>query len=349
MQLEPKQVEREAARLLPEVFDELFDEEGGPLRLGEEARSARHGFDLEAEGHGRRWLFEVKQSSSPGLLASVAAERFEEAWRVDEVPVLVVPYMTPAGEKAAERLGLNWIDLAGNAHLRAEQLYIFVRGRPNRFVRRGRPSTPFAPKSTRITRLMLLAPHRWWRRKDLVAATELNSGQVSRVVKRLLTDRLLEEREGEVRPADPDALLDAWQDAYRFDRHEILRGHMSGTGIELSRGLEERLAESGRRFAFTGLPAAWAFAKFARFRLSSVYVEGDVQVVAERIGLRLNERGANVQLLAPDDSGVFAGARTVDGLTCVSPVQAYLDLKHLPERAAEAAEDLRGRGLWNGD
>jgi hypothetical protein len=195
---------------------------------------------------------------------------------------------------------------------------------------------------------MLLTPHRWWRRKDLASAAELDSGQVSRVIKRLLTDRLLEEQGNELRPRDPDALLDAWQDEYRFARHEILRGHMSGAGIELSRALEERLEGASHRFAFTGLPAAWAFNKFARFRLNSVYVQEDPHAVAEAIGLRVNERGANVQIITPDDAGVFAGARKVEGLSCVSPVQAYLDLRHLPERAGEAAEDLRHKGLWNG-
>lgn len=347
MQLNPLQVEREAARLLPEVLNGLFDHEGEPLLLKEKHGPADRGWDLVGEGHGRRWLFEVKQSSSPGLV-SVAAEQFE-ASREDELHVLVVPYMTSAGEKAAERFGINWVDLSGNAHVRADQLYIFVKGQPDRFVRRGRPSSPFAPKSARITRLMLLAPHRWWRRKDLVSAAELDSGQVSRVIKRLLMDRLLEEQGHELRPRDPDALLDAWQDEYRFDRHEILRGHMSGTGIELSRALEERLEDASHRFAFTGLPAAWAFDRFAGFRLNSVYVQGDPHTVAEAIGLRVNERGANVQLIAPDDAGVFAGARKVEGLSCVAPVQAYLDLRHLPERAGEAAEDLRHRGLWSGN
>jgi hypothetical protein len=195
---------------------------------------------------------------------------------------------------------------------------------------------------------MLLEPGRWWRRKEIAAATDLNSGQVSRVVKRLLDERLLEQQGNEVRPRDPAALLDAWEEEYRFDRHQILRGHASGAGIELARELGEKLGIEGCPHAFTGLPAAWAFDGFARFRLNSLYVLGDPYEVAEKLELRVNERGANVQLIAPDDAGVFAGSRRVTGLVCVSPVQAYLDLKHLPERAQEAAESLRERGLWHG-
>lgn len=344
MQLSGLETEREATRLLPGVIEELFDYEGEALRL--QPGTTDQGADFVAERFGQLWFFHLKNSSGPGVV-SAAAEQFQET-PGDALELLVVPYMTTAGEQAAHRYGLNWVDLCGNAHIRTDRLYIFIKGKPNRFVKRGRPSSPFAPKSARIARIMLLEPSRWWRRKEIVGATDLNSGQVSRVVKRLLDERLLEQRENEIRPRDPVALLEAWEEEYRFDRHQILRGHASGAGIELARTLGERLGENGLPHAFTGLPAAWAFDAFARFRLNSLYVLGDPHEVAEQLELRIHERGANVQLIVPDDIGVFAGSRRVEGLVCVSPVQAYLDLKHLPERAPEAAESLRERGLWNG-
>jgi hypothetical protein len=346
MQLSGIEIEQEAARLLPNLIEELFDREGEGLRLQTGGDSA---FDLFAEGHGRRWIFEVKSSSSPGLVSAAAEHLHSLPAATDTLTVLVVPFMTPAGEKAAESRRLNWVDLSGNAHIRDDRLYIFVKGRPSKFVSRGRPSSPFAPKSARITRLMLLDPERWWQRKELSTAADLNSGQVSRVVRRLLDEGLVEQQEDYlVRPRHPQALLDAWEDEYRFDRHQVLRCHMSGTGIELSRRLEEGLSEGETGHAFTGLAAAWALRGFARFRLNSVFVREDPHEIAIRLGLRMNERGSNVQLIFPDDAGVFIGAQVVQELTCVAPVQAYLDLKHLPERAAEAAENLRERGLWNG-
>ena len=54
-------------------------------------------------------------------------------------------------------------------------------------------------------------------------------------------------------------------------------------------------------------------------------------------------------MVAPNDKGVFEGAEFVDGIRCVHPVQAYLDLKDHPERAAEAAEELRRRIILRGD
>lgn len=337
--------EREAVRRLPAILADLFDEptpEHALLR-----HPTDRGADAVIDAAGRRWLIEMKSSSSPGAVAA-AADRLAALADNDAVALVVVPYMTPAGAKAAADRGLNWIDLSGNARLRDEDLYVWVQGRPNKFVGRGRPSSAFAPKSSRVVRAMLLGPERWWLQKELSEHTNLDPGRVSRVVRRLEGDQLLARDGTLLRPGDPDLLLDAWADDYRFDRHDIVTGHISGTGVELARELHERLRGADVDHAFTGLPAAWAIDHFARFRLSSVYVSGDPRDAADAVALRRNERGANVQLIGPDDIGVFDGRRVVDELPCVSAVQVYLDLGHLPERAAEAADQLRDhRKLWD--
>lgn len=338
------QFEREALYQLPVLVAGLLGErtaaDAAPLVERGDAS-----WDAQMTVRGRRWVFEIKSSSSPGLVAA-AGDQLERAEIVDALKILVVPYMTPAGAKAAADRGLNWIDLSGNASVRDGDLFVSVQGRPNAFAGRGRPSSAFAPKSSRVARAMLLDPSRWWRQKDLAEHTDLDPGRVSRVVRRLLETQLVEREAGRIRPRDPELLLDAWIDDYRFDRHDIITGHLSGTGVELARELNAKL--DGIPHAFTGLPAAWALDGFARFRLVSVYVAGDPRAAAEAVGLRRNERGANVQLIGPDDGGVFDGQVVASELPCVSPVQVYLDLQHLPERAAEAAGHLRAAGaLWH--
>jgi hypothetical protein len=337
------QFEREALHLLPEILESLLEE-----RPEEVARPEQldRGYDVLVESRGRRWLVEIKSSSGPGVVAR-AAERLGRP-SVDGVPLLLVPFMSPAGARAAAERKLNWIDLSGNAHIRDHDLYVSVEGRPNQFIGRGRPSSAFAPKSSRVARAMLLDPARWWRQKELSEHTDLDPSRVSRVVRRLEDDDLLARDGAAVRPQDQNALIDAWADEYRFDRHDIVTGHVSGSGVELARELHAELSQARVGHAFTGLPAAWVLERFARFRLNSVYVQGDPRDAADAIGMRRNERGANVQLIGPEDYGVFDAKRDVDGLPCVAPVQVYLDLLALPERAREAAEELRhSGGLWD--
>jgi hypothetical protein len=254
--------------------------------------------------------------------------------------------MTRAGADAAARAGVNWLDLSGNAHIRVGERYVHVEGRPSEFRSQGRPSSPFAPKSSRVARVLLIDPRRWWRQTELVEATGLDDGSVSRLVRRLDEEQLLE-RHGrrELRPRDAALMLDAWAQDYHFDRHDILAGHMSGSGIEIARQAAHRLRAQDIHHAFTGLPAAWAMDRFAQFRLNTVYVEGDPRLAAEKIEMRLGPKGANVQLVGPDDDGVFIGEENHDGLNCVTAAQTYLDLLHLPERAPEAATHLRDHYL----
>ncbi|UGS37151.1 hypothetical protein [Capillimicrobium parvum] len=64
----------------------------------------------------------MKSTSSPGTVAS-AADQLASLSGLDGVAILVVPFMTPAGAKAAARRGLSWIDLSGNTHVRDDDLY----------------------------------------------------------------------------------------------------------------------------------------------------------------------------------------------------------------------------------
>lgn len=343
--LDGLRLEREALRRLPALLAELLDEREADVRLH---RPADDPVDAIVDARDRRWLIEVKGSSRPAIVDRAAnqARHLVEARGGDLIPLLVVPYMTEAGARAADVRELDWVDLSGNASIRAEGLYVHVQGRPNQFASPGRPSSPFAPKSARVARTLLLDPEKWWRQRDLAIATDLDDGRISRITRRLDDGDLLERDGSRFRPRDPSLMLDEWGEVYRFDRHDVIAGHMSGSGVELARALSERLSRRRIRHAFTGLPAAWVLDPFAGFRLSSVYVVGDPRDAADAVELRRNDTGANVQLIGPDDRGVFAGRRCIGNLTCVAPVQVYLDLLHLPERARDAAAHLRSGGLW---
>lgn len=268
------EVEREAHRRLPRILDELLHAPE-PVLIDD---ASDGGNDLIVDADGRRWVMQVKASSSPGLVAAAAQQLARTTGEMAEgLPVLVVPYMTASGARAADERDLSWVDLSGNAHLHDGPLHAWVLGRPNAFAGRGRPASAFAPRSSRVACVLLLDPWRWWRQKELSERTGLDAGRVSRVVARLTDLELLE-------------------------RQDLVIGHLSGTGTELAHDISERLTQAGIDHAFTGLPAAWALDRWARFRLVSLYVDRDPRAAADLLGLRRNERGANVQQLRADGS-----------------------------------------------
>ena len=341
--------ERHALFALPDLLHSLLnlDADDAPIEI--ETCQGDERFDASVRAKGHQWFFEVKASSGPGTIDQVA-DRFEKL--LDEgdmaAAVLVVPYMSTAGGIAASRRNINWIDLSGNARIFRDRVHILVEGRKNKFTQRGRPASAFATKSSRIARHMLSDPSRWWKQTELSRETGLDRGRVSRVVRRLEDDELLVRRGSTLRPKKPELLLDAWAEKYHLDRHDLVNGHLSGSGTDLAMSLADKLQSAGIRHGFTGLPAAWAYSKHARFRLCSVYVEMDPRTAAAEVGMRPTERGANIQLIGPNDLDVLHSSRLVAGYQCVSPVQTYLDLRDLPERAKEAADHLRTEGLlWS--
>lgn len=264
------------------------------------------------------------------------------------LPLVAVPFMGAAGRDRCEAAGVNWLDLSGNARIVAPGLRVVVEGKPNLFKRRGRPSSAFAPKSSRIARWLLMYPHQLATQREIAQATGVDEGFTSRIVAKLERDALVtRDGSGAVKVRDPDLLLDAWKEEYDFSKHRTLKGHVPArSGQELLNSLATRLSEAGIPYAATGLSAAWALTRYAGFRIVSIYVDAPAADHALRhLGVREGEQGANVWLVVPNDAGVFQGAEDHGGARCVHPVQAYLDLSAHPERAQEAATELRARLL----
>ena len=266
------------------------------------------------------------------------------------IPLLAVPYMgEPARERCAQA-GLPWLDLSGNARIITTGVFYQNLGHPNLFRRPGRPESAFGPKGSRIARRLLMDAGETFRQRTLAASTGLDEGHVSRIVGKLLESGLVERGRDGISVTDADLLLDSWCEEYRFDRHTVLRGHIAaGSGDSLTRSLAGTLSNVEVPYAATALPAAWLWTRHAGFRLATVYLpEIPTAALLADLGFRDESRGANTWLVIPDDEGVFDGASEVEGVRCVHPVQAYLDLQSHPERAREAAAELRSGLLLGG-
>ena len=295
---------------------------------------------------GFRFLLEWKGSSALPVVALATDSVLRRRQETDNeaIPLLAVPFMGPAGRRLCLERGVSWLDLSGNARIIGRGLRILVEGRPNQFKRQGRPSTAFAPKSSRVARHLLMSPGKAITQREISQTTGLSQAYVSQIVSRLLGDGLVvREPTGEVRALNPDLLLEAWLEHYDFSQHEVLRGHIPAhAGEPLLQPLARTLAEEGLDHAATGLAAAWLQTGFAGFRLVTLYLQEEPSPqLLDRLSFRAEARGANVWLVVPKDEGVFQGVAEYGGVRCVHPVQTYLDLKGQPERAAEAADKLK--------
>ena len=305
---------------------------------------------LRVRGH--CFVLEWKRSGSASMVAGAIHQlrMARSSFSRGVIPLLAVPYMGEAAQALCARANLAWLDLSGNARIVVSGIFYQNLGNPSLFRRPGRPESAFGPRGSRVARQLLMEPSRTVRQRELAFEAGLSEGHVSRVVRKLLEAGLVERNEDGVRITDWGALLDAWREDYRFDRHHVIRGHIpTRDGESLTRSIAEALDRADSAYAATALPAAWLWTRYAGFRLSTIYLSRPPSATVRRdLGFREEARGANTWLVVPNDDGVFDGAEPVNGIRCVHPVQVYLDLKDHPERAAEAAAELRSRLLLRG-
>lgn len=343
--------EEQVPRRVTELFREWFDEPGLEIRSQANAGSVQ--FDFVIDACGRSFAGKYKQSSDAASVA-MALEQIQAAVRREErlIPLLLVPYMGTVGAQRCQNEGVGWIDLSGNAHVEIDSLYLHVEGKPNRYKQPGRPSNAFAPKSSRIARFLLMHPGEYFRQAEIADATDVGRGYTSKIVRRLEEKSLVTVADGGVGTERPTLLLDAWREKYEFGDHNIVKGTVAAReSQELTKRLAHTLEDAGRAYAVTGLSAAWILSSFARYRITTIYLDQEPDDALKReIGLREDPHGANLWLTIPNDEGVFHGASRretaeQESIQCVHPVQVYLDLLGHPERSSEAAEEVRQQYL----
>ena len=103
---------------------------------------------------GRTFAVEWKGTgaAAPVAMAAEQVRKYAAHMGKPTVPLVAVPFMGRVGRAQCEEAGVGWLDLSGNARIRAKGLYVRVEGRPNRNRSPGRKSNLFSPKSSRVAR-----------------------------------------------------------------------------------------------------------------------------------------------------------------------------------------------------
>ncbi|MBN2033987.1 MAG: MarR family transcriptional regulator [Deltaproteobacteria bacterium] len=345
--------EKQVVSELPGLLARLLEMPENRVSVHAGAKGSGPDFIISAGEH--TFLVEFKSSSAraPLILAVTRLRERRGDMKKDVTPLLVVPFMGETGRRFCEEHEIAWLDLSGNACIKAPGLLINVEGKPNRFKSAGRPPNLFAPKSSRIVRQLLIQPDRALNQRELSQAAGLDEGYTSRIVRRFEeTGLVVRDEEGLLKPKNSGQLLDAWHEAYDFMKHHIIKGHVAArSGEELLHKIASVLEKQAPGYAATGLCAAWLYTHFANFRLATFYLPnapGDE--LSGLLGFREDEKGSNTWLVLPNDEGVFHGSEVREGIRCVHAVQVYLDLKDHPERSSEAASRLRQDYLkWRHD
>lgn len=258
--------------------------------------------------------------------------------------VLLAPFLSAESARLCTEAGVGYADLAGNARLSFDQVFIEQHGADNPFQVKRHLRSLFTAKAGRVLRVLLTPPLRAWKVTELQAAAGVSLGQVSNVRKLLLDREWAVVSDAGLRLSKPEELARAWQSAYepRPQNRETAYTLLHGEALEDAMRLA--LAEAGRgvHAVLASYSAARWFAPYARQATQFFYADKQgAEILKRRLQLQPVSRGENVVLLEPREDDVFAGrVEAAPGIWCSGLVQTWLDLSVAGERGGEAAEHL---------
>lgn len=199
----------------------------------------------------------------------------------------------------------------------------------------------FAPKSSRILRVLLVNFGRDWDERELASEARVSNGLAHYVCKTLVElGFAARNAQNRIVLADPLRLLKRWASNHLYDRMNTFLDYFTFER-EIER-LVVKFAGLDFKYAFCGLVGAWLVAPYVRPVDIHLYVpsESVAREIAERFKLNPTPMGGNVKFILPYDGGVFYGVQNVQGVKVVSNVQLFVDLYNFPARGEEASSQI---------
>jgi hypothetical protein len=310
----------------------------GPLRyLVEEKRHLRHqDIGVVVEQLNRR---------RADLPARHAADRL----------LLLAPHIRPQQAAVLERAGIDYLDLAGNAHLQAPGLFIHVEGR--QLPKEPTPA-PGRPQKGWIKTVMALlirpdltnAPYR-----TLAEQADVALGTVAVCMNDLARRGLLLDGKDGRKLVDRPALAALWVQAYVEGMRPKLKERRfqlrADDKAEIWTRLDTVLREHAHPWALAGADAAERRTHF--FHAAETEIYAPARILADRdvqkaLIAQPAERGGNLLVIEPP--GPLAIPEEAPAVLPVTPdLLAYAELRYRGTgQALEAAELLLPRILDNG-
>lgn len=296
---------------------------------------------VQGEGFKQTLYLEIKTLGTPKSTRNAIYSL--KNWTQNEplsYGIFVAPYISPRSTAICKDAGIGYADLSGNCFIAFQQIFISQEKMGNQFPFKSGLSSIYSPKSERILRVLLGYPYQPWKTVDLAKEAQVSLGMITQVSKKLIEEEWLKKTSRGISLIQPESLLADWSNNYTIKRN-ILNNYYSLKSLQdVEIEISETCDDLKIPYALTGFSASNRLAPMVRGQRAMIYVRNSIELVAEKVGLKPVESGANIVLIQPYDDGVYWDASPIGNLQIANPIQVYLDLKRYPGRGEEAADFL---------
>jgi Transcriptional regulator, AbiEi antitoxin, Type IV TA system len=322
----------------------------------------------KADGSKALLCVECKQDFRPSLFPRLVdcASSIKD-FNGEAVMVLAAPSISPRVAELCAEHGWGWLDLAGNYRIDIpDLLHLQSSGRPP-VHNNPRPVANLSTREACRVIRALLSPENAglrWTQRHLVEhfmhfekpIPSPSLGLVNKVVQHLRDEAYIENfSDGGFRVMEPQKLLVAWRDVYRFDRHKRLKYFSLLNNKSILTALDKLGMLERANVVYASFSAAEHQAPNVRQPKTWLYIQEQALAAFERcVEAKPVDSGENLVVLIPDDESVFYQIDKEDNepnshLACTNAVQTYVDVWNCGGRGKEAADSIleqRLRPAW---
>ena len=297
-------------------------------------------YKVNIAGNDYTLLVEYKSNGQPRFAKGVVNHsKFAAIQNSKEYWIFCAPFISAESARICKEAGIGYLDLAGNCYIKMPGVFINIEGKENIYKEKRVLKSLFSKKASRVVRVLLTDPNMSFKTDELQSLAKVSLGLVSKVTKKLIDQNWGRREKNGFKLIEPELLLREWSKSYLIKKEQINYFYLMGDN---QAGADELIinycVKNGLKYALTLYSAASRVAPYVRYEGVFAYIDFNIDILAKSLGLKPVFSGANVILIKPDDEFVFYDVGITNGLSIISPIQLFLDLKSYGGRAEDAAE-----------
>jgi hypothetical protein len=264
------------------------------------------------------------------------SERYERA-------ILVTPFLKDEYLLQLQQQQLSGIDMSGNGVICVpNQLLVYRTGQPNQYPDSAPTKYAYRGTTSLVARVFLCRTsyQSLSEISDTIATRggSVATSTISKALKRMESDLIIERGSGRIRLIQPEKLLDQLRDSYRSPK--VTRTFTGSTAVPLPELIAATTPQPD--LVLTGRSSVEAWAVMGRDDWPVLYTPR-IDLLLQQWQLQVEEtaRFIDFELRQTTDPTVYFDVRSKLAMPVASPVETYLDLSTGDKREREVAEQIR--------